>query len=77
MYLFRAGKDVTLAEGVELPSVEELKARGRGRGGFLGVHGARFGGRGRGAGRARGRYASESEDNKAQKNIQVRGLTVE
>ncbi|XP_071545223.1 methenyltetrahydrofolate synthase domain-containing protein [Panulirus ornatus] len=66
-----AGKDVTLAEGVDLPSVEELRAYGRGRGGSFGVRGARFGGRGRGAGRGRGRYASEGDENKAQKNIQV------
>ncbi|KAK8748180.1 hypothetical protein OTU49_016350, partial [Cherax quadricarinatus] len=65
-----AGKDVTLADGADLPSVEELRASGRGRGGARGVRGARVGGRGRGISRARGRYISESED-KGQKNIQV------
>ncbi|XP_042209053.1 methenyltetrahydrofolate synthase domain-containing protein-like isoform X2 [Homarus americanus] len=65
------GKDVTLAEGADLPSVEELRASGRGRGGNRGVRGARVAGRGRGAGRARGRYISEGEDGKGQKNIQV------
>lgn len=64
-----AGIDVTLANGVDLPSVEELRASSRGRSGGRGVRGARVGGRGRGAGRARGRYISESED-KGQKNIQ-------
>ncbi|XP_066980302.1 methenyltetrahydrofolate synthase domain-containing protein isoform X1 [Macrobrachium rosenbergii] len=67
-----AGKEVTLADGLDLPSPEELKASGRGRGGGRGARrGARGAGRGRGTGRGKARTFSEGDDTKAQKNIQV------
>ncbi|KAK7066239.1 hypothetical protein SK128_007994, partial [Halocaridina rubra] len=66
------GKDVTLADGAELPSPDELKAMGRGRGGGRGGRrGSRGAGRGRGTGRGRGRTFSEGEEAKPQRNIQV------
>ncbi|XP_068219875.1 methenyltetrahydrofolate synthase domain-containing protein isoform X2 [Palaemon carinicauda] len=67
-----AGKDVSLADGVDLPSPEEFRASGRGRGSGRGARrGARGAGRGRGTGRGRARTFSEGDDTKGQKNIQV------